>query len=114
LSTINHRLTRPLLPAFTVAYGNDWPWEVVSSYSSATAPGLHGISRADPLSFSSSQRTRSRISDSRSPTQVQICHDDSSSFVMSSGNVTLHPLQRRSRHTEPVMSERSESNGRHL
>jgi hypothetical protein len=25
------------------------PWEVVSSYSSATAPGLHGISRADPL-----------------------------------------------------------------
>src|SRR6202030_4736718 len=27
----------------------DWPWEVVSSYSSATAPGLHGISRADPL-----------------------------------------------------------------
>jgi hypothetical protein len=28
----------------------DWPWEVVSSYSSATAPGFHGISRADPLS----------------------------------------------------------------
>ena len=27
----------------------DWSWEVVSSYSSATAPGLHGISRADPL-----------------------------------------------------------------
>jgi ADP-L-glycero-D-manno-heptose 6-epimerase len=24
-------------------------WEVVSSYSSATAPGFHGISRADPL-----------------------------------------------------------------
>jgi ADP-L-glycero-D-manno-heptose 6-epimerase len=47
-------LTKPvlrhhLLPAFTVTYGNDWPWEVVSSYSSATAPGLHGISRADPL-----------------------------------------------------------------
>src|SRR5438105_10995349 len=51
-------LRRHLLPAFTVAYGNDWPWEVVSSYSSATAPGLHGISRADPLSFSSSQRTK--------------------------------------------------------
>src|SRR5205807_9855618 len=32
------------------AFG-DWPWEVVSSYSSATAPGLHGISRADPLYF---------------------------------------------------------------
>jgi len=30
------------------AFG-DWPWEVVSSYSSATAPDLHGISRADPL-----------------------------------------------------------------
>src|ERR1700732_3996912 len=27
----------------------DWSWEVVSSYSSATAPGFHGISRADPL-----------------------------------------------------------------
>ena len=49
------------------AFG-DWPWEVVSSYSSATAPGLHGISRADPL-FQSSQRTGSRISGSRSPTQ---------------------------------------------
>jgi hypothetical protein len=24
-------------------------WEVVSSYSSATAPGFHGISCADPL-----------------------------------------------------------------
>ena len=39
-----------LLPAFTAglrrAIGS---WEVVSSYSSATAPGLHGISRADPL-----------------------------------------------------------------
>jgi hypothetical protein len=29
----------------------DWPkWEVVSSYSSATAPDSHGISCADPLS----------------------------------------------------------------
>ena len=29
---------------------NDWPkWEVVSSYSSATAPDSHGISCADPL-----------------------------------------------------------------
>jgi hypothetical protein len=28
----------------------DWPnWEVVSSYSSATAPDSHGISCADPL-----------------------------------------------------------------
>jgi hypothetical protein len=40
----------PLLPAFTVPrLRDDWPWEVVSSYSSATAPDLHGISRADPL-----------------------------------------------------------------
>src|SRR5215217_1524437 len=31
------------------AFG-DWPkWEVVSSYSSATAPDSHGISCADPL-----------------------------------------------------------------
>ncbi len=37
------------------------PWEVVSSYSSATAPDSHGISCADPL-FSSSQRTGSRSS----------------------------------------------------
>src|SRR5207302_6560898 len=38
-------LTRPLLrhhllPAFTIpSLRNDWPWEVVSSYISATAPG---------------------------------------------------------------------------
>src|SRR5437763_29930 len=38
--------------------GGDWLWEVVSSYSSATAPGFHGISRADPLFFNS-QRTGS-------------------------------------------------------
>ena len=35
-------------PSPPKAFG-DWPWEVVSSYSSATAPGSHGISRADPL-----------------------------------------------------------------
>src|SRR5262249_24115967 len=39
-----------LLPAFTPKVFGDWPyWEVVSSYSSATAPGSHGISCADPL-----------------------------------------------------------------
>src|ERR1700682_5445307 len=32
-------------------------WEVVSSYSSATAPDLHGISCADPLSLSSQRTT---------------------------------------------------------
>src|SRR6202045_2791809 len=40
---------RPFFPPSPSPRGNDWPWEVVSSYSSATAPGLHGISRADPL-----------------------------------------------------------------
>src|SRR5467141_3346498 len=40
---------RPFFPPSPLPFGNDWPWEVVSSYSSATAPGLHGISRADPL-----------------------------------------------------------------
>jgi hypothetical protein len=39
-----------LLPAFTLEVFEDWPnWEVVSSYSSATAPDSHGISCADPL-----------------------------------------------------------------
>jgi len=28
--------------------GGDWLWEVVSSYSSATAPDFHGISCVDP------------------------------------------------------------------
>jgi hypothetical protein len=46
--TLKSQVAFLLLPAFTVAFGNDWPWEVVSSYSSATAPELHGISRADP------------------------------------------------------------------
>src|SRR5437899_11746777 len=36
-------------------------WEVVSSYSSATAPDSHGISCADPR-FQTSQRTGSRSS----------------------------------------------------
>src|SRR2546430_1767765 len=40
---------RPFFPPSPPNAFGDWPWEVVSSYSSATAPGLHGISRADPL-----------------------------------------------------------------
>jgi hypothetical protein len=40
--TPSSRLHRRLAP-------DDWPWEVVSSYSSATAPDSNGISRADPL-----------------------------------------------------------------
>jgi hypothetical protein len=35
---------RPAVAGLTIG-----SWEVVSSYSSATAPGSHGISRADPL-----------------------------------------------------------------
>src|SRR5438552_6402184 len=39
-----------LLPAFTPeAFRGLAQWEVVSSYSSATAPDSHGISCADPL-----------------------------------------------------------------
>src|SRR5260370_39795195 len=39
-----------LVPAFTARrLPTDWPWEVVSSYSSATAPDSHGISCANPL-----------------------------------------------------------------
>src|SRR4030095_310556 len=40
---------QPFFPPSPIAVAIDWPWEVVSSYSSATAPGLHGISRADTL-----------------------------------------------------------------
>ena len=39
-----------LLPAFTPEFFRELAqWEVVSSYSSATAPDSHGISCADPL-----------------------------------------------------------------
>src|SRR5215813_2532298 len=43
-------------------------WEVVSSYSSATAPGSHGISCADPL-FQARKELKSRTSDLRSASQ---------------------------------------------
>jgi hypothetical protein len=49
LSTLNPQLTFPFFPPSPPNAFGDWPWEVVSSYSSATAPGFHGISRADPL-----------------------------------------------------------------
>jgi hypothetical protein len=50
LSTLNSHLSAilRLLPAFTAPFGTIGPWEVVSSYSSATAPDSHGISCADP------------------------------------------------------------------
>src|SRR5438874_10107125 len=38
-----------LSPAFTAARTTIGLWEIVSSYSSATAPVSHRISRADPL-----------------------------------------------------------------
>jgi ADP-L-glycero-D-manno-heptose 6-epimerase len=47
LSTLNHQLsTFPVLfPAFTLPRSReDWPWEIVSSHSSATAPEFHGNS----------------------------------------------------------------------
>src|SRR5581483_4762515 len=41
-----------LLPAFTAGCPVDWPlWEVVSSYSSATASGFHGIPRCPRVRF---------------------------------------------------------------
>ncbi len=59
-----------LLPAFTPeSFRGLAQWEVVSSYSSATAPDSHGISCADPL-FSSSQRTDSTSSGVRLPVQA--------------------------------------------
>jgi hypothetical protein len=64
LSTLNTQLSTGLhlLPAFTPESVRGLAqWEVVSSYSSATAPDSHGISCAGPL-FSSSQRTGSRSS----------------------------------------------------
>src|SRR5438552_6847656 len=49
LSTLNSQLPLTFFPPSPPKIFGDWPWEVVSSYSSATAPDLHGISRADPL-----------------------------------------------------------------
>ena len=49
-----------LLPAFTAACAGDWPWEVVSSYSSATAPECsRDFSRRS--TDSNSQRTAGRL-----------------------------------------------------
>jgi hypothetical protein len=68
-----HRTFFP--PSLPKTSGN-WPkWEVVSSYSSATAPDSHGISCADPL-FTSSQRTGTRSSGLRFERQDYLitCH----------------------------------------
>jgi hypothetical protein len=61
LSTLNPHLSTVLrlLPAFTASlWETIGSWEVVSSYSSATAPGLHGISCADPRSEPTSETGR--------------------------------------------------------
>ena len=77
-------------PSPPKAFG-DWPWEVVSSYSSATAPGLHGISRADPLF-----QARKELCSALAARSRGLKHKSGSvapaAPVMSSGNVTLHPL----------------------
>jgi len=58
-----------LLPAFTPEFFRELAqWEVVSSYSSATAPDSHGISCADPL-FQARKELESRTSDLRSASQ---------------------------------------------
>src|SRR6058998_3533156 len=50
LSTLNTQLVSTFFPPSPPKRFGDWPnWEVVSSYSSATAPDSHGISCADPL-----------------------------------------------------------------
>jgi hypothetical protein len=50
-----------LLPAFTAdSRRTIGSWEVVSSYSSATAPDSHGISCADPL-FQARKELRSEV-----------------------------------------------------
>jgi hypothetical protein len=44
---INDQLPHSFFPP-SPPHAEIGPWEVVSSYSSATAPGLHGISCAEP------------------------------------------------------------------
>ncbi|KAF5409472.1 MAG: hypothetical protein Udaeo2_02510 [Candidatus Udaeobacter sp.] len=50
LALFRHSLGITFFPPSPPKILEDWPnWEVVSSYSSATAPDFHGISCADPL-----------------------------------------------------------------
>src|SRR5580765_970459 len=63
---VRHRTFFP--PSPPKIFGN-WPnWEVVSSYSSATAPDSHGISCADPL-FQARKELELRTRDLRSASQ---------------------------------------------
>src|SRR5204863_7266729 len=89
---------RPFFPPSPPNAFGDWPWEVVSSYSSATAPGLHGISRADPL-FQARKELLSGLAACCRGLKHKSDGVVAAAHVMSSGNVTLHPLQRRSRYT---------------
>jgi len=82
-----------LLPAFTPKVFGDWPyWEVVSSYSSATAPGSHGISCADPL-FQAHKELESTSSGLRSalqelfnePSNQPFLVDSTFSFIVTGG-----------------------------
>ena len=46
LSTLNHQLSTASssFPPSPLSFLTDWPWEIVSSHSSATAPESHGNS----------------------------------------------------------------------
>src|SRR5213083_1174188 len=59
---------RSLFPPSPPRFSGIGQWEVVSSYSSATAPDSHGISCADPL-FQARKELESRTSDLRSASQ---------------------------------------------
>ena len=73
-----------LLPAFTPKVFGDWPyWEVVSSYSSATAPGSHGISCADPL-FQAHKELESTSSGLRSALQELFNEPSNQPFLVDS------------------------------
>src|SRR5947209_2067382 len=106
LSTINYRLVSPssrLHPRMLSGIG---PWEVVSSYSSATAPGLHGISRADPLFQAHKElepelATRvCRLKHKYVPTFVLLCHVERQRDVASTQETAQPP------YLEPALSER--------
>src|ERR1700758_2030649 len=71
-----------LLPAFTPeSFRGLAQWEVVSSYSSATAPEFHGISCADPL-FQARKELASRTSDLRFERQDYLISELTESFCV--------------------------------
>src|SRR5215471_4926283 len=77
-----------LLPAFTPEIFRELAqWEVVSSYSSATAPDSHGISCADPL-FQARKELESRTSDLRSASQDYLMTPNSCCHVERSRDIS--------------------------